>query len=134
MAPKKEVSSTQHGGERKVLGKSSSDEPSTIFCAGTSGAQAGMSVSDTLTERVSVHQSPQTHKPSEREQSDTLTERYSEKPKSPEPINLDNFVTKEEFEREISKQDQEIVSLKSRLQLTEVNLSLTQAAVYAIQE
>ena len=47
---------------------------------------------------------------------------------------MDNFVTKVEFKREISKRDQEIVSLKSRLQLTEVNVSLTQAAVHAIQE
>ena len=43
-------------------------------------------------------------------------------------------MTKVEFEHEISKRDQEIVSLKSRLQLTKVNLSLTQAAVHAIQE
>ena len=93
-----------------------------------------MSVSDTPTERVSVHQSPQTHKPSKRAQSDTPIERSNEKPKSPEPINLDNCVTKKEFDREISKRDQEIVSLKSRLQLTEVNLSLTHADVHPIQE
>ena len=43
-------------------------------------------------------------------------------------------MTKAEFEREISKRDQEIVSLKTRLHLTEVNLSLTQAVVHAIQE
>ena len=83
---------------------------------------------------MSVHKSPQTLKPSERAQSDTPTERASEKPQTPEPLNLDNYVTKEEFEREISKRDQEIVSLKSRLQLTEVNLSLTQDVVHAIQE
>ena len=35
-APEKEFSPTKCGGERQVLGKSSSDEPSTIFCAGTS--------------------------------------------------------------------------------------------------
>ena len=43
-------------------------------------------------------------------------------------------MTKEEFVCEIFKRDQEIASLKTRLQLTEVNLSLTQAAVHAIQE
>ena len=57
-----------------MLGKSSSDDPSTIFCAGTSEALAGMSVSKTSTECVSVHQSLQTSKSSEREKSDTLTE------------------------------------------------------------
>ena len=101
-----EVSPTKRGGERQVLGKSSSDEPSTIFCACTSFVQAGMSVSKTPTERMSVHKSPQTLKPSERAQSDTPTERASEKPQTPEPLNLDNYVTKEEFERAISKRDQ----------------------------
>ena len=48
-APQKEVSPTKCGGERQVLGKSFSDEPSTIFCAGTSEALAGMSVSETPT-------------------------------------------------------------------------------------
>ena len=48
-APGLEVSPTQSEGERQVLGKSSSDGPSTIFPAGTSDAQAGMSVSDTPT-------------------------------------------------------------------------------------
>ena len=43
-------------------------------------------------------------------------------------------MTKAEFEREISKSDQEIVSLKTRMHLTEVNLLLTQASVHAIQE
>ena len=43
-------------------------------------------------------------------------------------------MTKVKFEREISKRDQEIVSLKTRLQLTKVNLSLTQDVVRAIQE
>ena len=63
-----------------------------------------------------------------------MTEQVSDKPKSPEPINLDNFVIKEEFDHEISKRDQEIVSLKSRLHLSEFNLSLTQAIVHVIQE
>ena len=133
-APELEVSPTKSEGERKVLGKSSSDEPSTIFPTGTSDAQAGMSVSDTPTERMSVHKSPQTLKPSVRAQSDRPTELASETPQKAQTINLDNYVTKEEFEREISKRDQEIASLKTRLQLTEVNLSLTQAAVHAIQE
>ena len=101
-----EISPTKHGGERQVLGKSSSDEPSTIFCAGTSVAQAGMNVSETPTEWMGVHNSPQTHKPSERAQSDTPTERASEKPQTHEPLNLENYVTKEEFDREISKRDQ----------------------------
>ena len=43
-------------------------------------------------------------------------------------------MTKEEFDHEISKRDKEIISLKARLQISEVNLSLTQAAVHAIQE
>ena len=129
-----EASPTKRGGERQVFGKSSSDEPSTIFCAGTSGAPVGMSVSEIPTERASVHNSPQTLKPSERAQSDTPTERATEKPKTPEPIHLDNYMTKEKFDHEISKRDQEIVSLKSRLKLTEVNLSLTQVVVHAIQE
>ena len=47
---------------------------------------------------------------------------------------MENYVTKEEFVREISKRDIEIASLKSRLQLNEFNLSLTQAVVHAIQE
>ena len=80
-----------------MIGKSSSDEPSMIFYVGTSEALAGMSVSETPTERVGVHQSCQTSKSSEREKSDILTERTSEKPKTPEPINLDDFVTKEKF-------------------------------------
>ena len=63
-ASEKEFSPTKRGGERQVLGKSSLDEPSTIFCAGTSGAPVGMSVSETPTEHMSVHDSPQTLKPS----------------------------------------------------------------------
>ena len=117
-----------------MIGKSSSDEPSMIFCTGTSEALAGMSMSETSTRRASVHQSPKTSKLSEREKSDTLTERIIEKPKTPEPINLDEFMTKAEFEHEISKRDQEIISLKTRLHHAEVNLLLTQAVVHAIQE
>ena len=57
-APELEVSPTKSGGERQVLGKSSSDEPSTILCAGTSSTPAGLSVSETPAEHVSVKQSP----------------------------------------------------------------------------
>ena len=89
-----EIPPTQGEGGRQLLGKSSSDEPSRIFCAGTSRAQQGMSVRETLTERVSVHQSPQTLKMSERAKSDTLTERISETPTTPQPINLDNICYK----------------------------------------
>ena len=64
-APEQEIPPTQSDGGRQVLGKSSSDEPSTIFFAGTSVAAAGMSVSETPTERLSVHKSPQTQKLSE---------------------------------------------------------------------
>ena len=133
-APRLEVSPTKSEGERQVFGKSSSDEPSMIFPAGTCDAQAGISVSDTPTERMSVHKLPQTLKPSVRAQSDTPTELASETPQKALTIDLDNYVTKEEFVRKIFKRDQEIVSLKTRLQLTEVNLSLTQAVVHAIQE
>ena len=133
-APELEVPPTKSEGGRQVLGKSSSDEPSTIFLAGTSDAQAGMSVSDTPTERMSVHKSPQTLKPSERAQSDTPPELASETPLKAQTLNLDNYVTKEKFVQEISKRDREFSSLKSRLQLTEVNLSMTQVAVHAIQK
>ena len=78
-APILEVSHTKSGGEKQLLGKSYSDEPSRIFCAGTYSTQAGMSVSETPTERVSVIQSPPHPKPREREKSDTLTEHESEK-------------------------------------------------------
>ena len=57
-APILEVSPTKRGGERQLLGKSSSDEASRIFRAGTSSSPTGMSVSETPTERVSVIQSP----------------------------------------------------------------------------
>ena len=83
---------------------------------------------------MSVHKSPQTLKSSERAQSDTPTELAGETPLKDQTLNLDSYVTKEVFVREISKRDQEIASLKTRLQLTEVNLSLTQAAVHAIQK
>ena len=69
-----------------------------------------------------------------RAQIDTPTELASETPLKAQTLNLDNYVTKEEFVREISKRDQEIASLKTRLHLTEENLSLTQAVVHAIQE
>ena len=49
-------------------------------------------------------------------------------------INLENYVTKEKFEQEISKRDREISALKSRLTLAEVNVSMTQAAIQAIQK
>ena len=133
-APEREIPPTKSDGGRQVLGKSSSDEPSTIFFAGTSGAQAGKSVSNTLTERLSVHKSPRTPKPSERAQSDTPPELVSETPLKAQTLNLDNYVTKEKFEQEISKRDREISSLKSRLQLDEVNMSMTQAAIQAIQK
>ena len=99
-----------------------------------SDVQAGMSVNDTPTKRMSVHKSPQTLKPNERAQSDTPTELASKTPLKAQTLRLDNYMTKEEFVREISRRDQEIASLKTRLQLTEVNLSLTQAVVHAIQE
>ena len=63
-----------------------------------------------------------------------LTERLSENPNTTTSLNLDNYVTKDEFDCEISKRDNEIISLKSRLHPSEVNLSLTQAVVHAIQE
>ena len=62
LASEKEIPNTQSDGGRQVLGKSSSDEPSMIFFAGTSIAAAGMSVSETPIERLSVHKSPQTPK------------------------------------------------------------------------
>ena len=93
-----------------------------------------MSVSETPTERLSVHKSPQTQKPSERAQSDTPPELISETPQRAQTLNLDNYVTKEKFEQEISKRDREISALKSRLHLAEVNVSMTQAAIQAIQK
>ena len=64
--------------------------------------------------------------------SDTLTKCISENPNTTEPLNLDNYVTKEEFDHKISKRDKEIISLKERLQISKVNLSLTQVVVHAI--
>ena len=78
----------------------------------------GLSVSETPAEHVSVKQSPLDPKMSERVKSDTLTERISENPNTTEPLNLDNYVTKEEFDHEISKRDKEIISLKARLQIS----------------
>ena len=69
-----------------------------------------------------------------RAQSDTPPELISETPQKAQTLNLDNYVTKEKFEHEISKRDREISSLKSRLQLVEVNVSMTQAAIQAIQK
>ena len=93
-----------------------------------------MSVSEAPTERLSVHKSPQTQIPSERAQSDTPPERISETPLTAQTLNLENYVTKEKFEQEISKRDREISALKSRLTLAEVNVSMTQAAIQAIQK
>ena len=129
LVPELEIPPTKSDGGRQVLGKSSSDEPSAIFFAGTSSAQVGMSVSDTPTQRLSVHKSPQTPKPSERAQSDTPPELISEKPQKAQTLNLENYVTKEKFDQEILKRDREISALKSRLQLAEVNVSMTQVAI-----
>ena len=81
-APEQEIPPTQSDGGRQVPGKSSSDEPGTIFYAGTSVAATGMSVSETPTERMSVPKSPQTLNPSERAQSETPSERTGEKPQT----------------------------------------------------
>ena len=106
----------------------------TLCFTGTPVATARMRVSETPTERLSDHQSPQTHKLSERAQSDTHPERTSETPHKAQTINLENYVTKEKFEQEISQRDREISALKSRLTLTEVNVSMTQAIIQAIQK
>ena len=133
-APEQEVPPTKGDGGRQVLGKSSSDEPSTIFLAGTSAATKGMSVSDTPTVSLSDHPTPQTQTPSERAPSDTQTERKSETPLNIQTLNLDQYVTKEKFNAEISKRDREISVLRSRLTLAEVNVQMTQAALQAIQK
>ena len=133
-APEQEIPPTKGDGGRQVLGKSSSDEPSTIFYAGTSVAATGMSVSETPTERMSVPKSPQTLNTSERAQSETPSERKSETPLNIQTLNLDQYVTKENFNEEISKRDREISVLKSRLSLAEVNVQMTQAAIQAIQK
>ena len=133
-APEQEIPPTQSDGGRQVPGKSSSDEPGTIFYAGTSVAATGMSVSETPTERMSVPKSPQTLNPSERAQSETPSERKSETPLNIQTLNLDQYVTKEKFNAEISKRDREISALKSRLTLAEMNVQMTQTALQAIQE
>ena len=51
-APNLEVSPTQCEGGRQLLGKSSSNEPSRIFYAGTSLTSAGVSVSETQTRTI----------------------------------------------------------------------------------
>ena len=63
-----------------MLGKSSSDEPSTVFFAGTLVVDKGMRVSETPTESLSVHPTPQTQTQSERAPSDTHPEQESETP------------------------------------------------------
>ena len=133
-APEQEIPPTKSDGGRQVLGKSSSDEPSTIFLAGTPAAHKGMSVSDTPTESLSVHPTPQTQTQSERAPSDTQTERTSETPRKSQTLNLDHYVTKEKFNEEISKRDREISALKTRLSLAEINVQMTQAAIQAIQK
>ena len=133
-APKQEIPSTKGEGGRQVLGKSSSDEPSTIFFAGTPAAAKGMSVSDTPTESLIVHPTPQTQTQSERAPSDTHPEQESETPLKIQTLNLDLYVTKEKFNEEISKRDREISALKTRLTLAEMNVQMTQDAIQAIQK
>ena len=133
-APEQEIPPTQSDGGRQVLGKSSSDEPSTIFLAGTPDAAKGMSASETQTERLSVHPTPQTQTQSERAPSDTPTEHQSETPLKSQTLNLNLYVTKERFDEEISKRDREISALKTRLSLAELNVQMTQAAIQAIQK
>ena len=100
-APEQEIPPTKSDGGRQVLGKSSSDEPSMIFIAGTPDATTGMRVSETPTKSLSVHPTPQTQTLSERAQSDAHTERASETPHKAQTINLDHYVTKEKFNEEI---------------------------------
>ena len=133
-APEKEIPPTKSDGGRQVLGKSSSDEPGTIFLAGTPDAAKGMSASETQTERLSVHPTPQTQTQSERAPSDTPTELESETPLKSQTLNLNLYVTKERFDEEISKRDREISALKTRLSLAELNVQMTQAAIQAIQK
>ena len=71
---------------------------------------------------------------SERATSDIPTERLNETPKIPQPINLSEYVTKAEFDHQISIKDQEIVSLKERMRLTEVQLAQTLSAISSIQQ
>ena len=133
-APEQEIPPTKGDGGRQVLGKSSSDEPSTIFFAGTPDAAKGMSVSESPTESLSVHPTPQTQTQSERAQSDTHPEHKSETPPKSQTLNLDQYVTKERFNEEISKRDREISALKTILTLAEMNVQMTQAAIQAIQK
>ena len=133
-APGQEIPPTKGDGERQVLCKSSSDDPCMIYFAGTSDAAKGMSVSETPTESLSVHPTPQTQTQSEREQSDTHPERESETPQQSQTLHLDQYVTKEKFNEEISKRDREISALKTRLTLAEMNVQMTQAAIQAIQK
>ena len=74
LASSVEIPSTKCGDGRKMLGNSSSDEPSRIFFAGTLEAHRKMNVSETPTNRMSLHQSPITPKPSERVMSETPAE------------------------------------------------------------
>ena len=78
--PSLEIPSTKRCDGRQFLGKSFSDEPSRIFFAGASEAQKEMSVSETPTKCISVHQSPLTPKLSERVMIETPAERSSETP------------------------------------------------------
>ena len=73
-APNMEIPPTKGDGGRQLLGKSSSNEPSRIFSVGTSEAQHIMSVKDAPIERLSVHQSPQHPKMSERVTRNIATE------------------------------------------------------------
>ena len=133
-APEEEIPPTQSDGGRQVLVKSSSDEPSTIFFVGTPAAATGMRVSDTPTESLSVHPTPQTQTQSERAQSETHPEHENETPLKSQTLNVDQYVTKEKFNDEISKRDREISALKTRLTLDEMNVQMTQAFIQAIQK
>ena len=134
LAPNMDIPSIKCDDGRQLLGKSSSDEPSRIFYAGTSNSQQGKSVSETPIERLSVHQSPLHPKLSERATSEIPTERISETPQTPQPIDLSGYVTKDEFERQISLKDQEFGSLQERIRLAKVQLAQTQAAISSMQE
>ena len=93
-----------------------------------------MRVSETPTESLSVHPTPQTQTQSERAPSDTHPELESETPQQSQTLNLDQYVTKEKFNEEISKRDREISALKTRLTLAEMNVQMTQAAIQAIRK
>ena len=111
-APEQEVPPTKGEGGRQVLGKSSSDEPSMIFFAGTPDAAKGIRVSETPTESLSVHPTPQTQTQSERAPSDTHPELESETPQQSQTLNLDHYVTKEKFNEEISKETEKFLLLR----------------------